>query len=144
LDSDSNITGVSTIPSKLFTLITSLTNSRFANTISNSLSNIQAHYDLSNGMFSSFLSKDMTYSAAIFPDLDKDLEGGKQEAEGVNGGLGLKRMGANLKKLQIAANGDESEVDELEEAQLAKLRYVITFCLTDHQTYHPESRHQGR
>jgi cyclopropane fatty-acyl-phospholipid synthase-like methyltransferase len=76
-------------------------------------------------MFSSFLSKDMTYSAAIFPDLDKDLEGGKQEAEGVNGGLGLKRMGANLKKLQIA-NGDESEVDELEEAQLAKLRYVIT------------------
>ncbi|WWD18050.1 hypothetical protein CI109_102497 [Kwoniella shandongensis] len=113
---NSNISGVTTIPSRLFSLITSLTNSRFANTISNSLSNIQAHYDLSNGMFSSFLSADMTYSCAIFPELDKDLRGSGSS----NGGLGLKRI--------VAEGQDEDgteDKDELEEAQLAKLRHII-------------------
>ncbi|KAK8865770.1 hypothetical protein IAR55_000917 [Kwoniella newhampshirensis] len=129
----SNITGVTTIPSRLFSLITSLTNSRFANTISNSLSNIQAHYDLSNGMFSSFLSADMTYSCAIFPELDKDLRERTElaETEGVNGGIGLKRIGADggfggkqVGETTKIGNG-EDELDELEEAQLAKLRHII-------------------
>lgn len=45
-------------------------NSRFINSISNSLSNISAHYDISNEMFEAFLSKDMTYSCAYFtPEL---------------------------------------------------------------------------
>ena len=51
-----------------------LTNQRFLNTLSNARSNISAHYDISNKMFEGFLSKDMTYSCGIFPDLDADLD----------------------------------------------------------------------
>ncbi|TFK23398.1 S-adenosyl-L-methionine-dependent methyltransferase [Coprinopsis marcescibilis] len=59
--------------SYLFTLPQKLTSYRFLNTISNSRSNISAHYDISNEMFAGFLSADMTYSCAIFDDLDGDL-----------------------------------------------------------------------
>ncbi|THH20552.1 hypothetical protein EW146_g850 [Bondarzewia mesenterica] len=58
----------------LFSLPQRLTSYRFLNTLSNSRSNISAHYDLSNDMFTAFLSQDMTYSCAIFPDLDGDLQ----------------------------------------------------------------------
>ncbi|KAI0917119.1 hypothetical protein AcW2_007338 [Taiwanofungus camphoratus] len=43
------------------------------NTLANARRNISAHYDISNEMFMGFLSKDMTYSCAIFPGLDADL-----------------------------------------------------------------------
>ncbi|WWC99574.1 hypothetical protein V866_006478 [Kwoniella sp. B9012] len=109
--SSTNIAGVRTIPSRIFSLITSLTNSRFANTITNSICNISAHYDLSNGMFSSFLSKDMTYSCAIYPDLDKDLYDGTESK---------RRQG----KIVDVYDNDKRE-EELEEAQLAKLRHII-------------------
>jgi hypothetical protein len=105
-------------------VVTSVTNSRFANTISNSLSNIRAHYDLSNGMFEAFLSRDMTYSCGIFPELDGDLR------QKTKSGHGTK----------------ETDVDELEQSQLAKLRYAKgTFTgvsNTDHdaQTYHKEGK----
>ncbi|KAI0770009.1 cyclopropane-fatty-acyl-phospholipid synthase [Fomes fomentarius] len=46
---------------------------RIVNTVANARKNISAHYDISNTMFMGFLSKDMTYSCAIFPDLDGDL-----------------------------------------------------------------------
>ncbi|WWC66459.1 uncharacterized protein I206_100361 [Kwoniella pini CBS 10737] len=105
-----HISGVRTIPSRIFSLITSLTNSRFANTITNSINNISAHYDLSNGMFSSFLSKDMTYSCAIYPELDKDLYDGKENQR---------------KQGKIIDIYERDGKDELEEAQLAKLRHII-------------------
>ncbi|WWC86135.1 uncharacterized protein L201_001006 [Kwoniella dendrophila CBS 6074] len=105
-----HISGVRTIPSRIFSLITSLTNSRFANTITNSICNISAHYDLSNGMFSSFLSKDMTYSCAIYPELDKDLYDGKE---------------FQRKQGKIIDIYEENGEDELEQAQLAKLRHII-------------------
>lgn len=48
---------------------------RSANGIALSLSNIEAHYDLSNEMFAAFLSKDMTYSCPIFlPMTDPEWE----------------------------------------------------------------------
>ncbi|KAI0667642.1 cyclopropane-fatty-acyl-phospholipid synthase [Trametes maxima] len=43
------------------------------NTVANARKNISAHYDISNSMFMGFLSKDMTYSCAIFPELNTDL-----------------------------------------------------------------------
>lgn len=49
-------------------------NSRFVNSISNSINNISAHYDISNDVFASFLSRDMTYSCAIFESKDDTLE----------------------------------------------------------------------
>ncbi|KEZ39808.1 Methoxy mycolic acid synthase 1 [Scedosporium apiospermum] len=39
---------------------------RSTNTLSNALLNISAHYDISNDMFSAFLSPDMTYSCPIW------------------------------------------------------------------------------
>lgn len=39
---------------------------RTTNTLSNSLLNISAHYDISNDMFAAFLSPDMTYSCPIW------------------------------------------------------------------------------
>ncbi|TFY80917.1 hypothetical protein EWM64_g3096 [Hericium alpestre] len=57
----------------LFTLPQRLTSYRFLNSLSNSRSNISAHYDLSNAMFSAFLSSDMTYSCGIYSDLDGDI-----------------------------------------------------------------------
>ena len=44
------------------------------NSIKNSAKNIQAHYDLSNDFFSTFLDPTMTYSSAIFKDCQEDLE----------------------------------------------------------------------
>jgi cyclopropane-fatty-acyl-phospholipid synthase len=72
-----------------------LTNSRFVNSLANSRSNISAHYDISNEMFEAFLSEDMTYSCAIFENLDEDvklerkLDGAVSE---LNTGLGLKSI----------------------------------------------------
>lgn len=86
----------------------------------------------------------MTYSCAIYPELDRDLleEDGREE---VNGGLGLRRIvNGSMKKTgegkakgkgQGYGNGhghghgrfeegfrDEDGVDDLEEAQIRKLR----------------------
>ena len=39
---------------------------RSTNTLSNSLLNVSAHYDISNEMFAAFLSDDMTYSCPVW------------------------------------------------------------------------------
>jgi cyclopropane-fatty-acyl-phospholipid synthase len=48
------------------------------NTLSGSRKNIQAHYDLGNDLFSSFLDNSMMYSAAIFPTDESSLEQAQQ------------------------------------------------------------------
>ncbi|KIM24907.1 hypothetical protein M408DRAFT_316976 [Serendipita vermifera MAFF 305830] len=68
-----SLADMSTSLSWLASLPQTLTQYRFLNTISNSRSNISAHYDISNQMFAGFLSEDMTYSCGIFSDLDADL-----------------------------------------------------------------------
>ncbi|KAI0077595.1 S-adenosyl-L-methionine-dependent methyltransferase [Panus rudis PR-1116 ss-1] len=50
-----------------------LAHSHFVNSLGNARGNISAHYDIGNDMFMGFLSRDMTYSCAIFRDLDGDL-----------------------------------------------------------------------
>lgn len=85
-----------------------------------------------SSMFNSFLSKDMTYSAAIFPTLDADLAEHRQ-IEGENGGIGLMRVdGSAAPKgplgTTLSEDGDEHAEpieDELEAAQIAKLRHII-------------------
>lgn len=44
------------------------------NNIRNSAQNIEAHYDLSNGFFETFLDTTMTYSSAVFEDFGEPLE----------------------------------------------------------------------
>ncbi|CEH12534.1 hypothetical protein CBOM_00512 [Ceraceosorus bombacis] len=61
--------------SNVSSYVQGLLNRRYANTRAGSLSNIGAHYDISNIMYEAFLSKDMTYSCAVFPTLDADVSG---------------------------------------------------------------------
>jgi cyclopropane-fatty-acyl-phospholipid synthase len=69
-----NLDDATTWASSIFSGINFLMNSRFVNSVSNAINNISAHYDISNDMFASFLSKDMTYSCAIFESKDESLE----------------------------------------------------------------------
>ncbi|POS87824.1 cyclopropane-fatty-acyl-phospholipid synthase [Erysiphe pulchra] len=71
------LANATTITSSIAATITSL--ARSTNTLSNSLLNISAHYDISNEMFASFLSEDMTYSCPIWKpvvgaDVEEDLK----------------------------------------------------------------------
>ena len=94
-------------------------------------------------MFSAFLSPDMTYSCGIFPSLDADLLSPHPDPTRLKivGSDNLERFGPNTngkpnkktsgKKAGGEAGGLENGwkngegKDELEEAQMAKLRYII-------------------
>ncbi|KAJ3058521.1 hypothetical protein HDU98_005389 [Podochytrium sp. JEL0797] len=54
------------LPYGLNSLLNKIVHSKIPNTIYNSLVNIQAHYDLGNEMFESFLDPSMTYSCPIW------------------------------------------------------------------------------
>ncbi|TDL16233.1 cyclopropane-fatty-acyl-phospholipid synthase [Rickenella mellea] len=130
-----NLSNLESKVSYLFTLPQKLTSTRFLNTIGNSRSNISAHYDISNAMFAGFLSPDMTYSCAIFKDLDGDLKEYDISQRRVwSGSQGLKRLGEpdpstyDPKSIPETNNDtkEEDEVDELEEAQIRKLDHIIS------------------
>jgi cyclopropane-fatty-acyl-phospholipid synthase len=48
------------------------------NTVQQARRNISAHYDLSNEMFATFLSADMTYSCALFDQPDEPLQAAQE------------------------------------------------------------------
>lgn len=70
----SNLESIS-FASSLISSAQGILNKRYANTKVGSLRNIGAHYDISNTMYKAFLSKDMTYSCAVFDTLDADVNG---------------------------------------------------------------------
>ncbi|CCF54953.1 hypothetical protein NDA11_001009 [Ustilago hordei] len=70
----SNLESIS-FASSLISSAQTILNKRYANTKVGSLRNIGAHYDISNTMYKAFLSKDMTYSCAVFDTLDADVSG---------------------------------------------------------------------
>ncbi len=155
---------------------------RILNTVTNARKNISAHYDISNAMFmgeryswlvvgciwvtmcprsvqnppntlrSGFLSKDMTYSCAIFPELDGDLrdpspsslesspkEGRTPSPTGASTPATLaesehsdvfKEFSLNV--LGLFSHCDEAQHphdpevhDTLEEAQIRKLQHIV-------------------
>ncbi|KAJ2851359.1 hypothetical protein IWW36_001125 [Coemansia brasiliensis] len=51
-----------------------LANTRFGNSVINSINNVSAHYDLGNEMFEMFLDSSMTYSCAIWNGPNDTLE----------------------------------------------------------------------
>ncbi|KAF9465836.1 S-adenosyl-L-methionine-dependent methyltransferase [Collybia nuda] len=91
LDNRENLSSLNSKLSYFFTLPQKITSYRFLNTIGNSRSNISAHYDISNAMFTGFLSEDMTYSCGIFEELDGDLIQGHM----------LRKLRHIIKKAQI-------------------------------------------
>ncbi|KAF8329871.1 S-adenosyl-L-methionine-dependent methyltransferase [Amanita rubescens] len=101
LENEEALSGLGLSSSFLFNLPRKITNLRFLGTVNNSHANISAHYDISNDMFAGFLSKDMTYSCAIF-----DSQGGSKSVDAVGGEDNLAR-------------------DELHEGQVRKLKHAI-------------------
>jgi len=79
--------------------------------------------------FSGFLSKDMTYSCAIFADLDGDMKDGVTDRGEWSGGQGLKRIDAQPHSGAVSSSFAPSDAppleDELHEAQLRKLNHII-------------------
>ncbi|RKF79877.1 Tuberculostearic acid methyltransferase UfaA1 [Golovinomyces cichoracearum] len=75
------LANATTFTSSIAATVASL--ARNANTLSNSLLNISAHYDISNEMFEAFLSKDMTYSCPIWKKVTNpaDEEESLEEAQ---------------------------------------------------------------
>ncbi|KAF9036372.1 Mycolic acid cyclopropane synthetase-domain-containing protein [Panaeolus papilionaceus] len=66
-----NVGELSTLLTPVVKTISYIANLRLANGLAGSMSNISAHYDLSNDFFAAFLSWDMTYTAAIFDEKSK-------------------------------------------------------------------------
>ncbi|KAJ7147133.1 CFS1-like protein [Mycena crocata] len=120
LDNRQKLSNLTSSVSYLFSLPQKLTSYRFLNTIGNSRGNISAHYDISNEMFAGFLSRDMTYSCAIFEDLDGDMKDGVGWSE-YSGGKGLWRVGQSV----AATPSVPANTDELYEAQIRKLSHII-------------------
>ncbi|PLW39995.1 hypothetical protein PCANC_11531 [Puccinia coronata f. sp. avenae] len=122
-----HVSEMSMLASSLFGALNRLMNSRFINSVSNTLSNISAHYDISNDMFRAFLSNDMTYSCAYFtPDLggiNGDLKAIKLEGEGVQ----EEEEEEEEDDDDDDDDGDDGkkEEDPLELAQYAKLDLII-------------------
>ncbi|KAF8158538.1 CFS1-like protein [Crassisporium funariophilum] len=112
-----NLSNLDSLLSYLFTLPQKITQYRFLNTISNSRSNISAHYDISNDMFAGFLSEDMTYSCAIFPELDGDLQDGYDANTNK-----IKWTGAQTQSVKRVAPKPD---DPLYHAQMRKLQHII-------------------
>lgn len=73
--------------------------------------------------YSGFLSEDMTYSCAIYKDLDGDLKFDADRGEW-SGGQGLKRLDRPLQSFQSFPR-EVKEKDELYEAQIRKLDHII-------------------
>ncbi|QRV92899.1 cyclopropane-fatty-acyl-phospholipid synthase [Ceratobasidium sp. AG-Ba] len=117
--------------SMLFNMSQRLTSIRFLNTLSNSRSNVSAHYDISNQMFQAFLSPDMSYSCAIFPTLDEDVIAEDKhhklrEKEHFTTNSGSQPGNVDSTVPDSSKSSPNAEVrDELYEAQMHKMRYLI-------------------
>ncbi|GAA99580.1 uncharacterized protein L969DRAFT_86843 [Mixia osmundae IAM 14324] len=116
-----NLSEMSMTTSKIFSSLNYLMNSRFVNSVSNSISNISAHYDLAPALFQSFLSPDMTYSCAIFSEAEGGLEGDLAQFPRLSAAVGdvVKQVAAQQQA------GDQVDTPELEAAQRRKLQTII-------------------
>ncbi|KAF7797125.1 hypothetical protein EIP86_008317 [Pleurotus ostreatoroseus] len=111
------------------TQLVALTATGISNILADAQANISAHYDLGNDMFQGFLSKDMTYSCAIFSTLDADLNTpssnlllhtpSKDGEEEIN-------TGASSPTVLDSDDEDQGKSeDELYDAQMRKLRHIM-------------------
>ncbi|TFK53355.1 cyclopropane-fatty-acyl-phospholipid synthase [Heliocybe sulcata] len=89
-----------------------LSNTRLTNALTRSRQNISMHYDLSNEVFEAFLSRDMTYSCAVFTD----------ELGGSTGDLLETKHSAPHR--EPMDEGKACAPDDLEKGQLEKLHLL--------------------
>lgn len=98
------------------------------NSLEQSRSNIQEHYDLSNEFYATFLDTSMTYSSACFARYDQDLEAAQMakidrmlDLAGVGAGSTLLEIGSGWGALALRAaqRGAQVKTITLSEAQYA-------------------------
>lgn len=122
------------------------------NTLANSRQNIQAHYDLSNDFYQSFLDPTMTYSSALFEDAAASLEQAQinkidrmLDLAGVQSGDAILEIGSGWGALAIRAAQRGCRVKTItlsdEQFALAKERFAaagvsesVDICLQDYRT----------
>lgn len=68
----------------------------------------------------------MTYSCAIFEDLDGDFKNGTEDRGSWSGGEGLERIGSKRTNTSIPSMLPPLSPDSLHQAQLRKLHHIIT------------------
>ncbi|KAJ3291058.1 hypothetical protein HDU79_002726 [Rhizoclosmatium sp. JEL0117] len=153
------------LPFGLNAVLNSLIHSKIPNTIYNSLVNIQAHYDLGNEMFESFLSPDMTYSCPIWElgNEDESLESAQMrkihrmlELAKIRKGDHVLEVGTGWGALSIEAVRLydctvttltlSKEQKALAEARIAKAGYSdrITVLLQDYRLLDPKEHQFDR
>ena len=125
-----NLTELDTSASRIFSGLQYLMNSRFVNSISNSISNISAHYDISNEMFETFLSKDMTYSCAIFGLEEGGLEGDIRPLP-VNLVLDRLDSSSSLSSMSTAVSQHEQQTHDLVDNMPSITSRIQAMNLTD-------------
>ena len=122
------------------------------NTPEKSRQNIQAHYDLSNDFYQSFLDPTMTYSSALFTNADESLEQAQLnkidrmlDLAGVQAGDSVLEIGSGWGALAIRAAQRGCRVKTItlsdEQFALAKERFAaagvsdsVDICLQDYRT----------
>ncbi len=111
------------------------------NTVAQSRGNIARHYDLSNEMFAAFLDETMSYSSALFADLeaDEDLANAQRrkvdrilDRAGVTAGSRVLEIGTGWGELAIRAAQRGAKVRSvtlsIEQLQLAEERVARAGC----------------
>jgi cyclopropane-fatty-acyl-phospholipid synthase len=105
------------------------------NSVHGSRKNIEAHYDLSNDLFASFLDPTMSYSAAYFESVEQDLESAQRrkidailDDAGVTAGTRVLEIGSGWGALAIRAAQRGARVTTItistEQAALAEERFA--------------------
>jgi cyclopropane-fatty-acyl-phospholipid synthase len=105
------------------------------NSVNGSRKNIEAHYDLSNDLFASFLDPTMSYSAAYFESVEQDLESAQLrkidailDDAGVTAGTRVLEIGSGWGALAIRAAQRGARVTTItistEQAALAEERFA--------------------
>lgn len=108
---------------------------RHRNTVEGSRANIEAHYDLSNELFTRFLDPTLSYSAAWFAEGDDDLESAQirkidaiLDDAGVTAGSRVLEIGSGWGSLAITAAQRGAHVTTVtlsrEQADLARMRFA--------------------
>ncbi|RKO88110.1 Mycolic acid cyclopropane synthetase-domain-containing protein [Blyttiomyces helicus] len=164
-----NIADGNVLPAGLNFLLNNFAHSRIPNTIMNALGNIQAHYDLGNEMFASFLDPTMTYSCPIwalegeegFEDdnlekaqmrkiramIDKGCISKDHHVLEIGTGWGalaieaVRRTGCRVTSLTLSIEQKELAERRIEEAGLSSR---ITVLLTDYRDLDPKEHQFDR
>ncbi|TFY55397.1 hypothetical protein EVJ58_g8278 [Rhodofomes roseus] len=164
LDNRSCLSEIDTLLAKASRVVERFCATNLVNNLANARQNISAHYDISNEMFmalfylaalfmahlllemTAFLSGDMTYSCAIFPELDTDLQesplptaasessadpsaysstASPSSSEGTLSGVKISQASTRISEAAVRRTRDKDDDAELCDAQIRKMLHIV-------------------